>query len=176
MLRHTHGSEQRPRYRRATAISGKSKPSGINGPAAKQNRVPRRRQSRRPQNAVASRREELLAIRARLRGDMNQIADVSITGQSAERSGMPLDTADQAVGNHEQAVVVDLLTGAESILNQTESALKRIEEGRYGQCERCGKQLPAARLDVLPYAALCVQCASREEQSQFGPRGFAARR
>ena len=46
----------------------------------------------------------------------------------------------------------------------------RIEEGRYGTCGNCGKAIPKARLEAIPYALLCVKCASQEEQEQRASR------
>ena len=42
-------------------------------------------------------------------------------------------------------------------------ALKRIEEGTYGECVRCGDQIAPKRLEARPEAALCFDCASREQ-------------
>jgi len=35
-----------------------------------------------------------------------------------------------------------------------------MDEGRYGVCDKCGKNIPKARLEVIPWAALCVTCKS----------------
>jgi DnaK suppressor protein len=47
------------------------------------------------------------------------------------------------------------------LLSKVERALEQIEQGTYGICESCGKSIPLARLDVLPYATLCVDCARK---------------
>lgn len=44
-------------------------------------------------------------------------------------------------------------------LGKVERALRRVEAGEYGVCERCGEPIPVARLEVLPHATLCVTCA-----------------
>ena len=43
-------------------------------------------------------------------------------------------------------------------LEKIDHALARIEEGTYGTCEDCGVAIPAARLEVMPSATLCVEC------------------
>jgi len=48
---------------------------------------------------------------------------------------------------------------AHAILRQVEVALKKIEEGTYGTCERCGKIIQAARLEAIPYTPYCIECA-----------------
>lgn len=44
-------------------------------------------------------------------------------------------------------------------LVQIRGALKRLDDGTFGTCERCGKPISKARLDALPMAELCIQCA-----------------
>jgi RNA polymerase-binding transcription factor len=42
-------------------------------------------------------------------------------------------------------------------------ALTRIENGTYGECVRCGAEIAPKRLEVRPEAALCFECASKEQ-------------
>lgn len=53
-----------------------------------------------------------------------------------------------------------------------EHALERMGEGRYGDCEECGKKIPTARLQALPYATTCIDCqrASERGDAEHGPR------
>jgi DnaK suppressor protein len=46
-------------------------------------------------------------------------------------------------------------------VNSLEEALHRFEEGTYGICERCGKEISAQRLEALPHARLCIECAQK---------------
>lgn len=39
-------------------------------------------------------------------------------------------------------------------------ALRRVDDGTYGICVRCGQPIPAARLEARPMATMCVACAS----------------
>ena len=48
-------------------------------------------------------------------------------------------------------------------LEQIEAALNRIEAGSYGRCEGCEEPIPSERLEVLPFAPLCVGCQQRAE-------------
>ncbi|EZP27593.1 TraR/DksA family transcriptional regulator [Microbacterium oleivorans] len=45
-------------------------------------------------------------------------------------------------------------------LAQVATALARVDAGTYGVCERCGREIPAARMEVRPQATMCVACAS----------------
>ncbi len=42
-------------------------------------------------------------------------------------------------------------------------ALTRIDNGTYGECVRCGAEIAPKRLEARPEAALCIECASKEQ-------------
>jgi DnaK suppressor protein len=44
-------------------------------------------------------------------------------------------------------------------IQRIETALKRLDEGEYGYCARCGEDIAAKRLKVDPAAAFCIRCA-----------------
>ena len=45
------------------------------------------------------------------------------------------------------------------LIQKIDRALKRIDAGTYGICERCGKPIEKARLKALPYVDLCIKDA-----------------
>ena len=53
-------------------------------------------------------------------------------------------------------------------LSQIEDALNRLRDGRYGECEQCDKPIPLARLQAVPYAISCIECARKQEK--YSPR------
>lgn len=55
-----------------------------------------------------------------------------------------------------------LLDNEKDIINRIDNALKRIEDGSYGICEICGKEIPNERLDFMPYATTCVECEKKK--------------
>jgi DnaK suppressor protein len=59
----------------------------------------------------------------------------------------------------ERAHVAALLAEAQEHLTDLDRALERLERGDYGRCARCGRQIPAERLEVRPAASTCVSCA-----------------
>ena len=44
-------------------------------------------------------------------------------------------------------------------ISQIKQALTQIEAGTYGKCSKCGRPIPKGRLEVLPFATTCTQCA-----------------
>jgi RNA polymerase-binding transcription factor DksA len=57
-------------------------------------------------------------------------------------------------------ITVALTVGAETALAEVQAALRRMDVGTYGACERCGGAIEIERLEVLPQAALCLPCQS----------------
>ena len=49
-------------------------------------------------------------------------------------------------------------------LNQINEALARLDAGEYGFCKSCGNEIGAMRLEALPYATLCIDCAEGAEE------------
>jgi RNA polymerase-binding protein DksA len=110
-------------------------------------------------------KERLLALRARLRGDVNQMADAALKKNRMESNGdlssMPIHMADIGSDAYEQEFTLSLMENEEGTLDAIESALERIEDGTYGECEECGVKIPKARLNAIPYSTMCVKCAEQ---------------
>ncbi|HVX61965.1 MAG TPA: TraR/DksA family transcriptional regulator [Pirellulales bacterium] len=113
-------------------------------------------------------KERLLALRARLRGDVTQMADLALKKNrmdgGRELSSMPIHMADLGSDNYEQEFTLSLMENEEDTLEAIELALERIEDGTYGECDECGTKIPKARLNALPHAAHCVKCAGLLER------------
>lgn len=61
----------------------------------------------------------------------------------------------------ERQYVAALIGQARERLAQIDAALRRLDEGSYGICERCGQPIGAERLEARPAASTCVRCAAR---------------
>ena len=113
-------------------------------------------------------REKLLALRATLQGDMTQMEDNALNKDQAKTTSMPNHMAELGSDNFDQEFTLSLLGNEKNALDQIEAAIERIEDGSYGRCETCDVQIPKARLDAIPYASLCMQCASQQEEDDGG--------
>ncbi len=110
-------------------------------------------------------RDLLLALRARLRGDVNGMAE-SLRKRSeaaGDLSSMPIHMADIGSDNYEQEFTLGIMESEEGTLELIDAALARIEEGVYGACLECGGRIPKMRLNAIPYTPHCVKCASELE-------------
>ncbi len=119
---------------------------------------------------VEAQRRALLALRARLQGEVIDPAGTALGGCGIEQSCGSPDTADRAGEVVEQDLVLGLLGSAGDTLEKIGVALERIDEGAYGRCVECGAPIPAARLEAIPYATCCVPCAARQERAQPSKR------
>jgi DnaK suppressor protein len=75
------------------------------------------------------------------------------------------DVADQSVKDVSQEIEYRLSERESQLVADIDQALLRIDEGSYGVCARCGKDIPERRLDALPTARYDAECQSLIEQS-----------
>jgi DnaK suppressor protein len=113
-------------------------------------------------------KEQLLALRARLRGDVSRMADAALKKTGAQANGdlsrMPIHMADIGSENFEQEFTLSLMENDEHTLGAIEAALERIAEGAFGNCEECGGPITKTRLSAIPYTPLCIKCAQANER------------
>lgn len=114
-------------------------------------------------------KERLLALRARLRGDVSAMADSALRKNGFEGGGelsnMPIHMAELGSDNFEQEFTLSLMQTEEGTLEAIESSLERIEDGMYGKCVECEGVIPKTRLNAIPYTPVCIKCAEALERS-----------
>ncbi len=106
---------------------------------------------------VARERRKLLEERSRLSGELERLREALKTEVDVDA-----DEGDPDLIEREKNVA--LLSQLERKKDDVEAALRLIEKGKYGTCERCGKEIPTERLEVRPDATLCVQCQIEVEK------------
>lgn len=85
------------------------------------------------------------------------------TGDLAIGSGDHL--ADSASETYLRELDGGLEENAEHLLVEIGAALERIDEGTYGLCSACGRQIDEERLEAVPYATLCIEDKRALERS-----------
>jgi RNA polymerase-binding transcription factor DksA len=105
----------------------------------------------------------LLNLRARLRGDLNQMTDEALRRDQPDSSGnlsnVPLHMADVGTENYDQEFTLEMIENEQGTLGEVYEALSRIEAGTFGRCEECREPIARPRLQALPYTRHCIQCA-----------------
>ena len=124
--------------------------------------------------------EELRILKQKLEEEreefINQIAGLqkSLTttlGESiSELSVCDNHPADIGEELFERSKDVALKDNAQVLLDGVETAFRKMDDGTYGCCDVCGKQIPLDRLEVIPWARECVHCQKREELSDHPAR------
>ena len=113
-------------------------------------------------------RASLLDLQNRHNGDVSHLADEALRraggGAAGNLSNMPIHMADLGTDNFEQEFTLNLLQNEEQVLDEIGAALDRIDQGTFGRCEECEVEIPKARLQAVPYARYCVDCARKVEQ------------
>jgi DnaK suppressor protein len=98
------------------------------------------------------------ALRRALAGDLSSLRELRDQGDVLD---VALDTAQDELNSQ--------LAEVESReLEQIEEALGKMKLGTYGKCDPCGKPIPLARLEALPYASECIECRRRSEGTSGG--------
>jgi RNA polymerase-binding protein DksA len=106
-------------------------------------------------------RDALLRERARVRGALDNLHNEN-PGSVEDETGD--ETQDQHLGDaatamHDRSLDYTLEDNEEHLLASIDAALKRIEDGTYGICTNCGRPISEERLEALPWAELCIDCA-----------------
>jgi RNA polymerase-binding transcription factor DksA len=116
---------------------------------------------------LQSYRQTLVRLRARLRGDLDQMTDEALKLHGPDATGnlsnLPLHMADVGTENYDQEFTLGLIENEQETLDQIQEALDRIEAGNFGKCTECDALIPRPRLQALPFARHCIECARRLE-------------
>jgi DnaK suppressor protein len=110
----------------------------------------------------------LLAERDRLRKELASLEqeEVELASRAvSEHAGYGNHLADDATDTFEQQKHLSLRNSVQRRLQAVEDALARFERGVYGICERCDIEIDLARLEAIPYTALCLRCQRIKEMA-----------
>lgn len=107
-------------------------------------------------------------------------AELAVLTRAPTEAGPPVQYGKRA-GDHiaESADRMARSTAAEELDRlrmQVEAALRRMDAGVYGTCEVCGAAIPEGRLEALPWAVRCVNCAGRPGPGPRSGQGVGAGR
>jgi DnaK suppressor protein len=70
-----------------------------------------------------------------------------------------VDTDIREQGGHQ--VIEAEVAALQDRIKDIDASLAKLDSGRYGYCSKCGKQIPAARLELIPEAQYCVECENK---------------
>lgn len=115
----------------------------------------------------ASVRQRLEAERERLEREIYDLTQgdraVQPVDPYLDAGGLKTEQADDAEMVFEAQRNQGVADNAQILLRQVRAAITRLENGTYGICANCGKEINPKRLERLPYATLCIDCQSAQE-------------
>lgn len=114
-------------------------------------------------------RRTLLEERERVRSAIAHLHEESPGSLEEETGELVSSSADNHLGDtatetFDRQMGETLEENAEAVLEAIEGALARIEDGTYGTCTRCGREIGRERLEAIPHAELCIECKRTAER------------
>ena len=108
--------------------------------------------------ALADLRAALEEERDLLRNQLDEL------GFANGESGLEYDSnfADSSQVTAERGEAEARATSLKETLEDVEHALAKFADGSYGRCESCGNMIAEARLEAMPSARFCIDCASKQ--------------
>jgi DnaK suppressor protein len=85
-----------------------------------------------------------------------------------------VDAEEQSVTDFVQEMDFALMEMKAQTLIRIDEALQRLDQGTYGVCIECEAEIAEARLKAVPFAARCLECQQREEETEAAEERAAA--
>jgi DnaK suppressor protein len=112
-------------------------------------------------------RSRLESEREELNAQLTTIEDQAFAATQSDISGdvgVDDESADAGTATFEREKELSIEQNVRDLIQKIDRALKRIDDGTYGICERCGKPIEKARIKALPYVDLCIKDAQAQSR------------
>jgi DnaK suppressor protein len=106
-------------------------------------------------------RKQLVARREALAEDLRQA-----TAQLINDESYYTDSVDQAAADTDKNFTLQMKNRERDVLWQIDEAIKRLDEGSFGDCERCGESISEGRIEAFPFTTLCIDCKAELESEE----------
>ena len=104
------------------------------------------------------------ALEAQKEQILKSLADQHSEYKKIVEGGEPGDEVDIASDVIDGQLLESLGREDSNRLTMINNALDRIQQGKYGICLKCHKEIPIERLEAIPYAFMCIACKSEDER------------
>ncbi len=102
-----------------------------------------------------------------------KMRDVRAEGTWGGKLNEVLDAVESSEADIQEDIEFALIQMKSETLNKIDAALRRLEEGTYGDCFECGEEIAEARLRALPFAVRCKDCEEARETAERRERAAA---
>ena len=93
-------------------------------------------------------------------------AEKTVTGMSNDYKEELLDPTDRASLESNRNFTLRIRDRERRLIQKLNEALERIEDGTFGICEMCGKEISEKRLIARPVTTLCIECKKEQENRE----------
>lgn len=107
--------------------------------------------------------EERKHLQARLTHMEEGALEIPVQDSISELSMYDNHPADLGSETFERSKDLALRDSTELEMERIDDAFRKMDEGKYGFCDNCGKEIPVERLEAVPSASLCKECKEAEE-------------
>jgi DnaK suppressor protein len=112
-------------------------------------------------------------IRAKLEAEKKRLLEelaqnAKETAMEDRREGSPFGKREEEANESmelEKRLALD--SRLNNLVNEVERALQKLDSGKYGICDNCGKPIDPARMEALPQAILCLNCRQKLKNAKF---------
>ena len=153
-----------------------AKPAGKESKITPADQVDQPKQVRWPTAEIKEFRESLQKLRDRVVDEINFLAGDNLNRTQRESSGdlssYSFHMADHGTDNFDREFALNLVSSEQDVIYEIDDALRRIQMGVYGACEKCSEMIAKPRLKAQPFAKLCIKCQAEQEKGRPHFRAF----
>jgi len=102
---------------------------------------------------IVARKQEISYLLSEFKNESKQV-----------ETGIAQDVGDKAESSYTKEFLLGLSDTERQQLLLIDEALKRIDDSNFGICQGCEKVIKKKRLNVVPWAPLCIECQQKEEE------------
>ncbi len=110
---------------------------------------------------VESFRKQLLARRETIAEELRLA-----TAQLLNEDVFYTDSVDQAAADTDRNFTLQMKNRDRNVLWQIDEAIRRLNDGTYGECDRCGESISEGRMEAFPFTTLCIDCKAELESEE----------
>ncbi|MCX7005971.1 MAG: TraR/DksA family transcriptional regulator [Kiritimatiellaeota bacterium] len=129
-----------------------------------------------PVTEVKEFRASLQKLRDRVVDEIAFLAGDNLNRSQRESSGdlssYSFHMADHGTDNFDREFALNLVSSEQDVIYEIDDALRRLQMGIYGACEKCGEMIAKPRLKAQPFAKLCIKCQADAEKGRPHFRAF----
>jgi len=140
-------NEQSAASKKSSKVNSKTKPASTSSKSKTQKKT-----------KASNWRDKIKEMLLQMKKELMQGVVQSIKNESDYLKNDVGDFYDHASNDRDRELALMFTDRERTKLVQIDVALKRIEEGGYGECDNCMDEIGEDRLKVMPFAQLCLSC------------------